>query len=491
MTVDANSVVFCCDLGGSSLRVGLVGDDGTVIAMASAPLAIGTDTHGRSEADPAVWWDALLSAARTVAGANPAAFGSIAAVAICGMTRTQVLVDANHQPVRPAITFLDVRAREIASGIARDTGLSDIDAYHPLARLAWVANHEPEALSRAAHLLDPKDYLVLRLTGTAASDPISLARLAGLDARAAPVVARSKKLLPALFQPGEAFASVQQSLPAPLDALVGTPVVMASNDTWTAVVGLGAMRHGFAYNISGTSEVLGMIGSHPASAPGLLTVDWDNGLFQLGGPSQTGADALGWLQAILGPQTADLIAGVDAAAPHPQPLLFLPFLQGERVPHWNADLRAAFVGLDRSHGPQDLARAVLEGIAFANREVLTRAEAALGFEATEIRFGGGGARNAAWCQIKADVCARPVVTTAGDEAGLIGCAAVAYTALGRYDSLAMAQEQLVRQGSTFFPRDRQRVRYDHLFDVYQRAVAADIDLSAALAAVPRHETSDR
>jgi xylulokinase len=186
-----------------------------------------------------------------------------------------------------------------------------------------------------------------------------------------------------------------------------------------------------------------------------------------------------------------LISGVGDTPPHPGPLLFLPFLQGERVPYWNADLRAAFVGLDRSHRPQDMARAVLEGVAFANREVLTRAEAALGHSATEIRFGGGGSRNPAWCQIKADVCQRPVVTTGSEEPGLIGCAAVACVGTGRYASLALAQQHLVRPGRIFHPGEHQRSRYDRLFDIYRRAVAADIDLSTALAVVPRPASTDR
>jgi xylulokinase len=491
MTADARSVILCCDLGGSSLRIGLVGDDGSIGAMASAPLGIETDPGGRSEADPSAWWRSFLAAARTVAQVDPASFGSIAGLAICGMTRTQVLVDAEARPVRPAITFLDVRARDVAAEIARDTGIADIDAFHPLARLAYVARHEPQQFSQAAHLLDPKDFLALKLSGVAASDRISLARLATLDARAAPIVGRCMALLPTLLRPGARLGAVQAGLPAPLDRLAGMPVFMASNDTWTAVVGLGAMQSGFAYNISGTSEVLGVIGDSAASAEGLITVDWDAGLFQLGGPSQTGADVLTWLRMMLGSQTADLIASADKTPPHANPLIFLPFLQGERVPYWNADLRAAFIGLDRSHAPQDLVRAVLEGVAFANREVLTRAEAALGFAANEIRFGGGGSRNASWCQIKADACQRPVVTAGSDEPGLIGCAAVAYTALGRYASLAEAQQRLVQPGRTFLPEARHRLRYDRLFDVYRRAVAADIDLSAALAAVTRATNTGR
>lgn len=491
MSDKSRPVILCCDLGGSSLRVGLVGDDGAIGATAAAPLTIEVDPDGRSEVDPSLWWDGFRSAARLVAHADPAAFASIAAVAICGMTRTQVLVDRSNMPVRPAITFLDTRSRDVAAEIASETGLADIDAYHPLARLAHIARHEPERFAQVVHVLDPKDYLALRLSGTAASDPISLARLAGLDAGAAPIVARCLTLLPPLIRPGAKLGAVQMDLPAPFDRLAGTPVFMTSNDTWTAVVGLGAMQPGCAYNISGTSEVLGMIGTRPASASGLIAIDWDNGCFQLGGPSQTGADVLTWLQTMLGPQTADLIANAADAPLHPNALLFLPFLQGERVPYWKADLRAAFVGLDRSHRPQDLVRAVLEGTAFANREVLSRAETAFGFAASEIRFGGGGARSASWSQVKADVCRRPIATAGCDETGLVGCAAVAFAGLGRYPSLAAAQRQLARPGKTFLPREQHRPRYDALFEVYRRAVSVGIDLSSALAAVPRPANRSR
>jgi xylulokinase len=488
MSHNARFTILCCDLGGSSLRVGLIGADGAIGAMESVPLTIEADAEGRAEADPAEWWNDLLSAARAVARADAVAFGSIAGVAICGMTRTQVLIDANGVPVRPAITFRDTRSSAVASEITRKTGLAGIDAFHPVARLAYVARHEPDRFARAAYVLDPKDYLALGLSGVAASDPISLARLAELDARTAPAIAKYLKLLPKLLPPGARIGAVQAGLPEPFRDLAGTPIFMTSNDTWAAVIGLGAMQPGWAYNVSGTSEVLGVIGTSAASTEGLMTVDWGDGLFQLGGPSQTGADVFGWLQTMLGPQAADFI---DDARPNSRPLLFLPFLQGERVPHWNSDLRAAFIGLDRSHRPHDLVRAVLEGVAFANRDVLMRAEQALGIAASEIRIGGGGARNASWCQIKADICQRPVVTTGGDEPGLLGCAAVALTGLGRYPSLAAAQRHLVRPGKTYLPREQHRLRYDALFDVYGRAVSAVIDLSADLAAVPRPTNTSR
>src|SRR3546814_1120132 len=128
----------------------------------------------------------------------------------------------------------------------------------------------------------------------------------------------------------------------------------------------------------------------------------------------------------------------------PQAALFLPYLQGERVPYWDPGLRGAFVGLNRRHGPGDLAWAVLEGVAFLNRIVLERAEAALGGPVNEIRFGGGAASNPQWCQVKADICERAVVVGQADQPGVLGAAVAAWAGLGRYDSFAAAQNALVR-----------------------------------------------
>jgi xylulokinase len=400
------------------------------------------------------------------------------------MTRTQVMVDAAGAPIRPAITWRDTRSGAIAGELAAASGVASIDAFHPAARLAFVARREPAVFARARYVLDPKDYLALWLTGVAASDAISLARLAELPASPVAEIKSGRKLLPPLLPPCSRIGAVKAGLPAPLTGLAGVPVVMVSHDTWAAVVGLGALRHGVAYNISGTSEVLGVFGPARAAAEGLMTVQWGEAMFQLGGPSQTGADALAWLQTLLGADVPRLVASALDAPPHPRPLLFLPFLQGERVPYWNADLRGAFVGLDRGHGPADLVRAVLEGVALANRDVLARAEQAIGVTAGEIRIGGGGGKNPAWCQIKADVCGRAVVVCEGDEPGLIGCAAAALTGLGAFGSLADAQDRMAKVRAVFAPDAALRARYDALFALYRQAVASNAALAAGLAAVP-------
>lgn len=480
-------VVLACDLGGTSFRAALIDVRGEIRAETSAAEPLSDDGGGQSEIDPDAWWLAFCNAAGRLAQEAPADFTRIAAVTICGVTRTQVFVDKQGRPVRPAITWKDTRAQSVAERLARDAAdhpeASALNGFHPLARLAWLRETEPDAAARVAKVLDPKDYLNLRLTGRAASDRVSMARLIASDANPSLVAVAgfASYVAPDLCDPWEKVGDVLPNLPGALAAIAGCPVFCGSNDTWVGVVGMGAMRPGLAYNISGTTEVLGVMGEQAVAAEGLLTVDW-LGQFQLGGPSQNGADTVAWLTSLLGSdaEVGETLDALLAAPRHPQPVLFLPYLQGERVPYWDPSLRGAFVGLNRQHLAGDLAWAVLEGVAFLNRIVLETAETAIGAKVVEIRFGGGAARNALWRQIKADVTGRPVVVGEAPEPGLLGAAIVAWTGLGKFASLGQAQEKLVRISARAMPDPARKACYDALFELFRQAEAALAPVSRSL-----------
>ena len=490
--------VLACDLGGTSFRAALIDAAGQSAARCALAAPVLREGDGAAETPAAAWWDRFLAAARDLAAAAPDAFARVAAISVCGVTRTQVFLDAAGAEVRPALTWKDVRAEaaagELKTRLAGHPEAGAINAFHPLARLLWLARTEPDAAAALATVLDPKDYLNFRLTGRRASDAVSMARLAacarvagGVDPLAAAGVRPG--VLPALLAPQDPVGAVLPALPAPLDRLAGAPVMCGASDTWAAVAGLGAMRPGHAYNISGTTEVFGVVSEEPAQAQGLLTVDW-GGLWQLGGPGQNGADALAWLLAVVG--AADTPGGVAAAMESllarprdPQPLLFLPYLQGERTPYWNPGLRGAFVGLNRRHGAADLAQAVMEGVGFLNRLVLERAEAALTMTTKEIRFGGGGSANPVWGQIKADICGRPVLVCDAPESGALGAAIVAWTGLGRFASLEDAQKRVVRVARRFEPAPARLSFYDALYGLFRQAEAALAPTSCALAGLTR------
>ena len=494
------NIVLAVDIGGSSLRTALVDGEGTILAIEATSDVPLVDQGDQSEIDPEHWWQAFARTSAALAARLPRAFSGIAVISVCGLTRTQVFLDGRGIAPRPAMSWKDGRAQAGDGDLPPDFAhpeIPNLGPYHPASRLAWVRRHEPEIFGRIAVVIEPKDYLNFRLTGTVSSDPISQARLAASAEPRNGVslldrLSISRRILPPWRLPAEVAGVVSAGHLPPFDRLAGTPVAVGCHDTYAAVLGLGALRPGYAYNISGTTEVLGLFSERPAEADGLVSVDWGI-CHQLGGPSQNGADVLRWLLPTLGidvstPEAVEKAlnetggGGGDAA-----PLLFLPFLQGERVPYWDPDLRGAFIGLNRHHTAGNLIQAALEGIAFQNRDVLERAESAFAMTATGIRFGGGGARSARWAAIKADVLRRPVSVGAAEEPGVIGAAILGLTAIGVFPTLEEAQQVLAKVSRAHQPNPDRAAFYDRLYDAYMNAQAAVRPLSHTLARMFRKQ----
>ncbi|GAB5468442.1 MAG: FGGY-family carbohydrate kinase [Rhodospirillales bacterium] len=490
------AVVLAIDLGGSALKACLFDPAGEVLARATVPLTFEEDADGRSEQDPDLWWQALLSAGGEIAARAPEAFAKVAAVTVCGFTRTQVLLDDGGQVLRPAMAFRDSRAAQAAADalarpdVAAHPQARNLNAYHPLARLLWLQRHEPEVWAAVRLLLEPKDYLNLRLTGQASSDPISqhwlsmaleggaasLAQAAGLD----------RDPLPPIVAPAQSVGHVLPDLPQALAGLAGAQVFCGSNDTWAAAAGLGALRAGRAYCISGSSEVLGLMADRTATAEGLITLPWGPDLWHLGGPGLNGANTLNWIVDLLDPRPLPFARRLDELLQAPrsgQPLLFHPYLRGERTPFWDRDLRASFLGLDAGHGPGDLVRAVMEGVGFLNRTVLERAERASGQTALDVRIAGGGSRSSAWNQTRANCLGRTLLAAPEAEMGLRGCLALARVGLGLATDLGSAAGELLE----IRPEPGARPRFDALFALFTETQASLSDASHRLAAVAAAE----
>jgi xylulokinase len=488
--------ILTADLGGSSLKAGLFDLDGGSLATASVPLAFDEPREGISEQDPRLWWRALATAFGEIAEATGDAFDAVAGLAICGFTRTQVLLDGDGAVVRPAIGFRDARAGEaVAAALARP-GVADhpaarhFNAYHPLARLLWVAEHEPAVWARVAQIVEPKDFLNLCLTGTVASDPVSqhwsIEAGAGGEGSLAARVGLRTPLLPPLVDPRTRIGRVARLADPVLSRLEGVPVFCGANDSWTAVAGLGAMAASRAYGISGSSEVFGLVADRPVEAEGLLTLPWGEAIWQVGGPGLNGANALAWIVDSLDrsrrpfeSRLADLVAGPACEAP----LLFLPYLIGERTPFWDRDLRAAFVGLTSRHGPGDLVRAVMHGVAALNRVVLDRAETATGHRANEIRIGGGGAASPLWNRIRADVLGREIFAMPQRQMGLTGSFAVVRVGLGLAPDLAAAIDGTGLDFERFRPDEAGLRRAERLQPIFRDAHRSIAELSHRLAAL--------
>lgn len=475
--------VLAVDLGGSALKACLFDGDGKAVAHARVELRFDETRPGWSEAHPSQWWEALKDAVESI-GAAVGNARKIRAVSICGFTRTQVLLNASLGPVRAAIGFRDRRATEVGEAIRAKVStdhpdLEQFNGFHPLARLLWLREHEPENWQNTLCVVEPKDFLNLRLTGTAMSDEVShywlakafeggaksLAALCGID----------REVLPRLDRPHAFAGHVSAAAARELPMLSDASVVLGSNDTWSAVAGMEGLVPGRAYCVSGSSEVTGMVSGGEAHTAGLATVRWGADLWQIGGPGQNGSNTVDWANAVLSRDDAQELGGEPR-----RPLIFLPYLLGERTPYWDGDLRGALLGLDAHTDTRDIRRAVMEGVAYVNRVVIERAEAAAGHAATELRIGGGGARSAVWNQIRADVLGRTVLAATEPETGLAGCLATALAALSGADEHSDHSENRQRF-VRYDPSPSRRDYYDELFHLYGAAHDALAPISRQLA----------
>lgn len=480
--------ILTFDLGGSSLRAALFDTKATLLKMVSCPVNNARGMLEQAEADPEVWWMALGALASELLEDKICAQAKICGIAITGITRTQIFLDTAGKVLRPAITWRDGRATAQAKRLQEMIKSSEsyrtlgdhspLSAYHPLARLLWVKEHEPTIMKQTRWVLQPKDFFNFRLTNMAAGDLISSANFLDHKTLEPPKdLLRSlgidPTILPPLFVPETRLGSVQKEAPAPFHRLAGVPVFVSSMDSWCCCLGIGANRPGYAYNVTGTSEVMGIITEQWCFAPGLVTLGWGDDLVQLGGPSQAGGDCLTWFVegcSDLLEQNRLTIPKVLTRLAHKSPSfppLFLPYLAGERAPLWNSEARGVFFGLERTHTWIDFVWAIMEGVAFANRHILDLAEEATQERAREVRITGGAAHLDLWCQIKADVMGRELVRTTQPEAGIFGAALVALQGLGIAPDRRKAQAELVQEEKRFFPQPLRQAWYERRYRIYR------------------------
>lgn len=483
-------LILGVDVGSTSVKAGVLDGVGTPHFHFAAHHPTSRPGPGQVEQDADAWVALVDQAIAGIAAAGLA--GRIGAIGLCSQVNTHVFLDHAGTPLMPAILWQDVRAAAEAAEL--DAAVSPaqkiawwgapmpIDASHVLARMLWVARHRPAIWERTHRVVLPKDYCVFRLTGQLASDPISniglvdgamrhipgvLALVPGAAARVAPLLALCDNV-------GE----VRSGTP-----LAGTPVINATMDGWTALIGAGGARQGAGVYVSGTSEILGLTSDRLHPTPGVIVFPQALGLQVHAGPTQSGGAAKSWFGAVagIGPEAmAALVAGAARAADTP---LFLPHLQGERAPLWNSDLRGVFLGLSQSTTLAHMARAVYEGVAFSAQLVLRALEASAGSTMAELSCGGGGFRADVWNQIRADVLGLPLNRLAFNEPGILGAVALAALGHGLYPDLAAASRALVHHDRRYDPDPARRPLYDDLFALYQDTITANAGLNARLLAI--------
>lgn len=418
------------DVGTTGIKAAIVSSLGEVLTSAYQRYETLTAEGGVVEQDANDWWQAALATLTQLD------VTSVDAIALTGQMQNVVLLDGKGELLRPVILYSDVRAHleaellsEEADNLRQLTG-NEQGAASLLAKLLWLEQREPEVLKKSTHMLmGAADYLAFKLTGRAVSDTTtaSTTGLMNLETRAwldsdmleRLGIAKLKPLFPKLISGGTLVASVTAELGKKLGLKASTPVFLGPGDAVSTTLGVGSGAAGKPYAYVGTSGWV----AYTSTQRG----DPIKGVFSLAHPELnkviciapilTAAGNFDWIKDLL--DVEDHLSMIEAAlSKEPSKLIYLPYLHGERSPFSDPFARAAFIGLETSHDKYHLARAVLEGVAFAYKHALD----ALMTDVTEsLTLTGGGTRSQDFCQLLADITDLNVsVADQAVNAGLLG-----------------------------------------------------------------------
>jgi len=460
------------DVGTGGTRAVLIDRSGAVLGSHSAEHApIHSEHIGWAEQNPEDWYRAAVEAIRGVIADTATPSQKIEAVGLTGQMHGCVMLDADHNVLRPALIWCDQRTQPQCDWIAETVGFDRLIELvanpalpnFTLTKLLWVRDHQPEIFAKIAHVLCPKDYVRFRLTGEFAMDMQEASGTLLLDVthrrwseELAQICGIPMSWLPPLFEGPEICARISSTGSSATGLAIGTPVAAGAGDQGAGAVGMGILDPGSVSATIGTSGVVFASTAAPTKDPhGRLHTFCHAapGLWHVMGVTNGAGLSLRYFRDTFAPtssydELSDLAAKVPAGS---DGLLWAPYLFGERTPHLDAEARAAFVGITASTTRGHFVRAVLEGVAFSLKDTFTLFSE-LGIPVTGIRLGGGGARGPLWRQIQADVYNHPVQLLEAEEGGAFGAALLAGTGINAWSSVAEACASTIRVAATIEPK---------------------------------------
>jgi xylulokinase len=261
--------------------------------------------------------------------------------------------------------------------------------------------------------------------------------------------------LPKLYESPEICARISEKAAGLTGLTGGTPVAAGAGDQGAGAVGMGILQPGSVSATIGTSGVVFAATAAPTKDPkGRLHTFCHAvpGLWHVMGVTQSAGLSLNWLRgAFFAGQSYDALS--DAAEKVPvgcEGLEWAPYLLGERTPHLDPEVRAAFAGIGVQHTGAHFVRAVQEGVAYSLQDSFTLFNQ-LGIPVTGIRLGGGGARGALWRKIQAGIYGHAVEILVAEEGGAFGCALLAGVGAGHWKNLDEACGQAIQVAQKIDP----------------------------------------
>jgi xylulokinase len=499
------------DVGTSGTKALLMDAQGKVLATATAEHPISAPKPLWSEQNPQDWWTSTISSTRACLKKAKASGKDVLGVGLSGQMHGLVITDDAGEPLRPSIIWNDQRTAPQAAYIEEKVGgrkkLIQLVGNmamtsFTLTKLLWVRRHEPRIYDKIRHMLLPKDYIRLRLTGEYVGDVSDMSGTLMLNQRKRTwsdeiisIFQLDRSILPPVVESHEITGTLTRTAADALGLAVGTPVVGGGGDQPAGAVGNGVVAPGLTSATMGTSGVVFVHSRDYVVDPDAKVQTFCAsvaGEYCMFGCILAAGGSFQWYRNTLGQEAVaqakklkvDPYEVLDRQAAAAQPgcegLFFLPYLTGERTPHADPHARACWIGIHSRTTQNELARSVMEGATYAMNDAVT-AFRQRGVPIKQIRLSGGGARREFWRQLQADIYGATCATINSDQGPAYGVALLAAVGTGRFKDIRQACQSAIRVTRTIKPSAAAKKFYAKHYQQYRALYPALKDQFASMA----------
>ncbi|MBC2020930.1 xylulokinase [Listeria booriae] len=493
------SYVLGIDLGTSSLKGILMNKAGQVIAEASAEYDIDSPAPGFSEQHPE-YWVVACEEVLTRLSIEVADFGAeLEAISFSGQMHSLVTLGDEDTLAYPAILWNDVRTTKQCQQIMDTFGETIIEITKnivlegfTLPKILWLQQNKPEVWAKVRKIMLPKDYLAFILTGNMHCEYSDAAGTSLFDiekrewsAAICEKFAIDMSILPPVVSSVEQVGVVNASYAKRFGLQREVKVFAGGADNACAALGAGVVNEDYALVSLGTSGVFSSFEAEISNYKGKLHFFnhvIPNANYSMGVTLAAG-NSLNWFKNTLGKglSFAELLADVYTVAPGSEGLLFTPYIVGERTPHIDSKIRGSFIGIDTRHELKHFARAVLEGITFSLKDAQVLMEEAKNKKFKQIISVGGGAKNADWMQMQADIFDAEIIRLEVEQGPGVGASMIAAVGNGWFEDFEACRNIFVQyKDATFTPREENVQKYEQLYNVYTQVYPATKTICSTL-----------
>lgn len=486
-------ILLGIDFGTGGCKITMTDTAGHVLDSASGEYPSSHPHPGWSEQNPADWWTAMCTTLATLRQRPAWQSANIAAVAMDSYTHGAVLLDENYQVVRPTIIWTDQRSakecqwlKENYADLIFNTAGQMPTPTWTLPQIAWIWNNEPEAMAKVKHMSFVKDYIRFLLTDELATDRIECQGTLFNDMKRdawAPELLELARInpewLPRIGDITEIAGNVTPKAAEQTGIPAGTPVVMGTSDSAVEDYAAGAVTPGQCIIKLATAGNVNVMTAEAHPHPATLTyAHVVPGMYYTVTATNAAAIAQRWFRELCcGEEKAQALAtgenvyeiinrSAEKSPAGSNGVFFHPYLSGERSPYWDPKLRGSYTGMSMGTTKGDLARALLEGVAYSLKDCHRTIED-MKLPVNEYILIGGGAKSPLWARIICDLFQAPTVVPASCDASF-GSALLAGVGIGVFPDSITAIKTSLQIDRTLEPDRSMADFYAKQFDVYRK-----------------------